>query len=612
MNNPTTPRKPDHVVILVHGMGKALKGGTLQEWAQPLMQSLHDIALDYRDRNETNAEFRYLPPLIVDSADAVGESPNIFIRVLRANAQSKDYYATILITEASWGKDFLPATAGATYGWAWCTAWTVIRRASRLVSWNMVPQGAATYVSENMPWLRRIMAVLVTLLASPFIIAGLVLLGVLIALTPIPAVGRLTGSFISLFADFLGDPETWQRKPLQAAAMRERVTHALLKWSGDPVTGVGATPVTVLAHSQGAAISAQVLLRGGVHAQNFICVGNGLPLLGYARWGELILPEHHIHDQPILGLDALIVESPIPPQDPIQDWKNHAASLRWVNLWAKFDFVPAGPVGGTAGQDNEEAFKNMYAGRLGDDYGPEEHAIYNSSALIKDHIVYSKNRIEVIDPVAQLIFRDCAVPPEVAAGDLLLPPLATGSQTIDTRMKVHQRMVKCLGMGRLLVFTAGALLSWQLLSTSAFTDPLFRLPWISMPQMQWFRQNDWLTWLIVAAVVGALMLQILNGWLWGVLHRRVERRRTGDGKPVQAVGQGCLVVYLAAVFMLTVAVPATIATTGTAPFMAGSPLTWILGYGGLFAVLVALSLVGRPVKPLRARRPATEDRKASS
>ncbi|WP_133162913.1 hypothetical protein [Arthrobacter glacialis] len=603
MDNPVTRRNPDHVVILVHGMGKALKGGTLQEWTQPLLQSLNDIALDYRDRDETDPEFRTLPPLIIDSADAVRESPNTFIRVLRANPRYKDDYASILITEASWGKDFLPATAGATYGWAWPSAVKVIFRAARLVSWNMVPQVAAKHVSEHMPWLRWILAVLVTILASPLIAVGLIVLGVLIVLTPIPAVGRLTGSFISLFADFLGDPETWQRKPLQAAAMRERVSHALLKWSGDPEKKVKATPVTVLAHSQGAAISAQVLLQGGVHAQNFICVGNGLPLLGYARWGDFILRKHHKHDESIFGAIGLRKVTPNPEQDPIRDWKNHASNLRWVNLWAKFDFVPAGPVGGTAGQDNEEAFKNMSTGTLGSDYGPEEHAIYNSSALIKDHIVYSKNRIEVIDPVAQLIFRDCAIPPEKITGDLWLPPLATGNPIIDTRMRVHQRMVKCLGLGRVLAFTAGALLSWQLLSNPAVTETLFRLPLVNMPQMQWFRQNDELTWLTVTALLGVIILQILNRWLWVLLHGRVERRRTSDGKPVEAVGQECLVLNLAAVFLLSVAVPAAVVTMSAAPVLVGLPLIWILGYVGLFAVLVVISLAGRPVKPLPARVP---------
>lgn len=194
-----------------------------------------------------------------------------------------------------------------------------------------------------------------------------------------------------------------------------------------------------------------------------------------------------------------------------------------MNLWVKFDFVPAGPVGGISGQDNEEAFKNIYTGSPDNDYGPEEHAIYNSSALIKDHIVYAKNRIEIIDPVAQLISGDCAIPPKAiqpkkVIGDLWLPPLATGSPTIDTRLKVHQRMVKCLGMGRVLAFMAGALLSWQLLRNPALTETLFRLPLVNIPQMQWFRQNNGLTWLIAAALLGVIILQILNRWLWGELN----------------------------------------------------------------------------------------------
>ena len=35
--------------------------------------------------------------------------------------------------------------------------------------------------------------------------------------------------------------------------------------------------------------------------------------------------------------------------------------------------------------------------------GPEEHPVYNRSALIYDHIVYSSNRVEVLDPLARLI-----------------------------------------------------------------------------------------------------------------------------------------------------------------------------------------------------------------
>lgn len=621
MDNRVAPQKPDHVVILVHGMGKALKGGTLQEWAQPLLLSLNDIALDHRDRLPGDSPFRKLPPLIIDSADAVYDSPNTWVRVLRANPEHADDYARIMITEASWGKDFQPATAGATYAWAWKSTIIVLRRVARLLSWNLMPQAWAKFLGGSLSWVRPALAILLLILFLPLIAVGLLVLGLVLALTPIPGVGRLVGSFISLFADFLGDPETWQRKPLQAAAMRETVSRTILQCRGpadDPWVG---TQVTVLAHSQGAAISAQAILNGQLEVTNFICVGNGLPLLGYARWGGKVHPHRTGRHQQLNSMEQASPDAQEPPGNPVTDWLHHPHRPLWINIWARFDFVPAGPVGPTAGRDNEETFKELYTGGDGNNYGPEEHPVYNSSALVKDHIVYSRNRIEVIDPVAQLVYRDCKAAPIQAQGGLWLPSLEVHGADGDPRLKVHQRMVKSLGMTRPLAFTAGALLSWQLMQwLSAWATPGYLAkcskiaagaPFVIWPctdAPEWSRPQDLWILLLVAALVGILVLQILNGWIWTALHRRVERRRTEADVPLKVPGHGYVVLYLAAVFLVTVAIPVAIAALpmGTGNSLAGSGLVWVAGYVALYAVLVVLSLTGQTLKPLPARVPGSE------
>ncbi|TAP45202.1 hypothetical protein [Arthrobacter sp. S39] len=57
---------PDQIVVFVHGTGKALKGGTPQEWGQPRVSRLHRSV----DRVGNHVE----PPLVTLSTDAVGDA----------------------------------------------------------------------------------------------------------------------------------------------------------------------------------------------------------------------------------------------------------------------------------------------------------------------------------------------------------------------------------------------------------------------------------------------------------------------------------------------------------------------------------------------------------
>ncbi|MBD1543596.1 hypothetical protein G9E11_15395 [Arthrobacter sp. IA7] len=580
-------------------MGKALKGGTLQEWSQPLMQSLFDLSVDVvGDKDD--------PPLIIEKAHAVGEAPEAWVNVLRGyRHDGKPDYVRYLLTEASWGSDFTPATATSTYWWALLTAGRVYDRALELLWWNLY---AGSRI--GLLWfLKRCTQITVYTVAAVgglmLVAAALALLLVLVILAQIPGPPRIwLGQLVTLFADFLGDPQVWKRKPLQAAAMRQRVSDTLLRW--DHASGVD---VTVVAHSQGAAVAGQLLFQNKdrAHATNFVSVGSGLSILGYAEWGGST-------------------------DDPVQDWLDNAPRTRWIDVWGKFDFVPAGPIG-TKATGDDPVFKKIFDPESPGDpgFGPEEHPVYNRSALIKDHTVYSKNRVEVIDPLARLIL--LPVPPE--------GKVQFGPPPDDKRLRPHRVMVKSLGVTRLLAAISGglcapAVLSWlgsnqwaraavQCGPANAGQDPWSsswlcsgaRYSWTLQPSPDW-----WVLGLMSLALAGAL-IRLLNGLVWEFLHGMLERRRKPPRRKIdkgahkltsflrraiglparknidQRVGNPArypwlkAFTYLAIAFILAVAVPIAVARPET---------LWLIVYA-VSAGLWILCFTDTDMQPLEARRP---------
>ena len=488
--------RPDHVMVFVHGMGRALKGGTLQEWAQPLMLSLHDLSLDLVPDVQH-------PHLVITRANAVGDAPEVWVKVLRGVGDGRPDYLTVLMTEASWGRDFEPASAASTYSWALRTALRVYKRSVQLIKWNLYP-GRQKNIRWFGAWLRQLVLTSLVAFTGFFILlAVLVVLLVIILLAWIPGPGRWIGKIVTLFADFLGDPQVWKRRPLQAAAMRQRVVDTLQRWDHDM-----GTEVTVVAHSQGAAITGQVLFQNQARATNFVSVGSGLDLLGYAQWGG--------------GTG----------EDPVTDWLANPQRPRWINVWGKFDFVPAGPIS-THANGPLPVFGKIYARDTAGDGGPgpEEHPVYNRSGLIYDHIVYSSNRVEVLDPLARLILD----PPSDPHG------LALRGLDGDRRLRPHRVMVKSLGVTRLLSVLTAALsappaLAW--LGSQAWARNLVQCgppyagqdPWWSSwlcsgPSYHWGHWENWGVLALVTAVFAGMLIGLLNGPVWGVLHNRLERIR---------------------------------------------------------------------------------------
>jgi hypothetical protein len=591
-------RTPDHVVVFVHGMGRALKGGTLQEWAQPLAQSLCDLSLDAFPNSK-------YPSLVISKANAVGEAPEMLVKVLRGHDRKGDpNYLHVLMTEASWSTDFAPATALDTYWWAASMAKTVFRRSVYLLRWNMYPgreKGWRVLIWLFKWLLLTVVTVISIVLGLLLLFVTVILLLVVVLVAKFPGLGQWVSGFVALFADFLGDPQVWKKKPLQAAAMRQRIRDTLQRWDHD--RGI---PVTVVAHSQGAAVAGQVLFQGSqkARATNFVTVGSGLGLLGYARWGG-------------------------PTSDPVADWLR-TPEIRWINVWGKFDFVPAGPIS-TDRNGPRPVFKKIYdrnsKGSGGP--GPEEHPVYNRSALIYDHIVYSKNRVEVIDPIAGLIFPEQGGPAGESSDRLWF----SGAQG-DRRTRPHRVMVKSLGATRALAISAGALLAPVLLSLLASIPSARRLfqcntdqpeqgPWWSLwlcngSSYQWASPGDWVILAVTGAVIAGILIAFLNGPLWTLLHCRVESRRKKPRKrqhrkpgdlprelPGEPAGNPWLnvILYLASSVLLTVALPMLA--------LSAQPRSWLI-YAGSAAVLFAFCFTGTGISPLPARTSGSSSRNSAA
>lgn len=570
--------RPDHAVVFVHGMGRALKGGTLQEWAQPLMLSLHDLSLDLVP------DVPY-PHLVITRANAVGDAPEVELKVLRAHADGIPDYLTVLMTEASWGRDFEPASAASTYSWALRTALRVYKRSLQLLRWNLYPGRRRASIGWLAARLRQAVLTMLAAFAGLFILLGvLVVLLLIIILAWIPGPGRWVGKLVTLFADFLGDPQVWKRKPLQAAAMRQRVVDTLRRWDHD-----SGTQVTVVAHSQGAAITGQVLFQNQARATNFVSVGSGLDLLGYAQWGG--------------GTG----------EDPVTDWLANPGRPRWINVWGKFDFVPAGPIS-THANGPLPVFGKIYARDSAGDGGPgpEEHPVYNRSGLIYDHIVYSSNRVEVLDPLARLILDPLPDQPPGPPGGQ--NGLAFRGLDGDRRLRPHRVMVKSLGVTRLLsvvtsALSAPAALAWlgsqgwarnlvQCGPSGAGDDPWWSSWLCSGPSYHWGHWQNWGVLAVTTVVFAGLLIGLLNGPVWGVLHNRLQRmrkpsvRQSSDPTRKPPANPWWYVIwYLVIVTAVAVAVP----------FMFAWPdLPWVLVVV-LVAALWALCFTRTSITGLPAR-----------
>lgn len=432
--NRSPARGADVVLVVVHGMGQATPGSTLLEWAEPILGRVDWLA-KYADvvepgLRERLSERGWSPGLtIVDSVVSGAETPHIIadatwsVTTVGADGalEVRRPRRRIAVLEARWSESFVPMTRSEVFNWGARFLWRVL--------WRMFVQFARTLV--KVPWLgtarlssvvinatratqptasrhtspptarslaRRVFSGLLALfgivlsvgLAAILLALGAILTVILPLLSPlmlIPFVKKHVQNVVDALVAFVGDVGTWRERPLRAASMRSAVQDRIVEADGMLADG---GEIVVLAHSEGAAISAETLFTDMAPLQFNV---TQLHTVGAANT--------------LLGLPGSGFGAPREGRW-VADWSANGglpsgSRLRWHNYWAIWDPFAAGPLG-----DNRAArstrWKGSYVlGAADSAFGPAEHAVHNTSIPLTDHQSYAANTAQVIDPVARVL-----------------------------------------------------------------------------------------------------------------------------------------------------------------------------------------------------------------
>jgi uncharacterized membrane protein YidH (DUF202 family) len=511
MGDPSSlaPDRADIAVVVVHGIGDQLRGATLLQWAEPLTRRLDHLS---RGRGLAGATTRYVT--LLDD-----EPSQIWIDVELAAGTTR----TIVFTEARWAHSFLTVAPSSFFRWSVRFAWRAGRRTAAqavraltslfvlnppVLAWSPTPpeddaaEGAdgkaplsAAYVEATIEAqrpaallvLRLVLAAVAigvglaglaagVLLAWVLPVAALVLLPALALAARVPVLSRWARPVTTAMVTSLGDAAVWTTAPLRAAAMRDVVRRHVVE------ARKVAPRVAVVAHSQGAAVSAAAVFErpDPTPVDLLVTVGGANTLLRQPAWalgGE--------NDLAFVGTWAA------------------TSSTRWVNMVALLDPVPSGPVGstpravrerwaeivnapdlleaeitrrlaevtgggdGSAGGEPtidpaqlDQVLADAYQalGTRPGPIGPEEHVVENRLSLISDHVTYTQNIVQVIDPIARLI----------AEPDDVEPLRASTGEDVGR----HVSAVTALLLSR---FACAAL---AVLATPAAVRVLDRLAWV--------------------------------------------------------------------------------------------------------------------------------------
>ena len=390
----------DVALVVVHGMGRQQQGQTLLEWAEPILGRIDWLTKHAGGANldPVAVEQDSLGVTIVDSILSGASTPHVLVKARWRSGQAAIEERRIAIVEARWSESFVPMTRRDVFNWGVKFLWRSLIR--------MFLQFSRTMLGIPLVAFRRGAASAgQKLLALPAVIVGLVLvvivgvvmavIGVLLSLilpllSPlllVPLVKKLVQKAVDVLVDFVGDVGTYRQRPLRAAAMRV-VLHDALRQAAAMVGDKG--EIAVLAHSQGAAISAVALFReldlSTLPVKRLATVGAAITLLGKTMWDTGPQREEY---------------------RPVANWVNGAPGIQWDNYWAIWDPFAAGPIG-----DDRRARRRRWARCYGDEsereatvgsqpeYYPAEHAVHNTSLPFTDHQSYARNSVQVIEPIA--------------------------------------------------------------------------------------------------------------------------------------------------------------------------------------------------------------------
>jgi hypothetical protein len=598
-------------------MGRQTAGQTLLEWAEPVLQRMDWLAKGNPEQNGATAAAQarateaaaLVPvdgirapqepgiahagddsqgePTAIDFGSVVlgtaGDEVTASIRYLDLDATPRS--VTVHITEARWAEAFLPLSRTQIFTWGLNFLFRAVWRLLRYLS-------TVFWVTSRGFWGVGRAVALVAIAAlwvvvGAFTIVAVVFLGLSGPLLLFPFVGNLLKPVVDVLVDFVGDVPAWTQRPTRAAAMRQVVADAV---SAARARAGESERVIVVAHSEGAAITSNLLFGDGFEAPNLrvdvvATVGSAVSLLGAPSFASHRLTPRELADR---GLSMKL--------NPVRAWAgmDEAYRPRWLDFFATWDVVPSGPTSTGPGA-RRTRWEASYARVPGPDaavppadspaLGPEEHPVHNTGSAFTDHQSYSANIVQVIDPLARIVLGLEVRPP--APGIAPDRPL-TAANTEQNRL--HVRAVKELGLNRLLVLLLAALCFFVptladllgIISKGPADVVTAVLRWLlnvknDESAFAWVFTLSWVPYFALVAGAAALLLWI-NAALWGSFERRLASCRY-DGSAVPRLR----------VWGLLVRVPVSLAlAVGLAVAGSGQPLL-------VTALLIgAVALIGAP------------------
>jgi hypothetical protein len=532
-------------LVVVHGIGAQRRAQTLLEWAEPLLRHIDAISVG---TGGTGVQFGRVE-LSADARDTVSA------RAAYTAADGTPREVQLTVTEARWSEAFLSLTTGEAFRWGAVFVW----RAALRLGVNF------TRLLWMNPWWRIASAPTIALLWAGLAVLTLavtVLLPALAVLLVVPLLSRTLVAATGALAEFVGDVAAWTRRPVRAAAMRAVVRDAVAdarRRLADDARQQGlddaSTLLVVLAHSQGASITAETLFSEStgeprIPVDAFVSVGAAVSLLGSPRWttGRFGRLREMLAGA---GKGAR-------PFTPVDDWAALPDPPRWINLWALWDPFTAGPISTTLG-DSAARWCELFRTPRGADTarGPEERPVHNTAWPLTDHSTYPGNVAQVIDPVARVLL---GIDDPVGTTPTLRTTAARASVA-------HAESVRQLGTNRLLILALAVAFPF----VAGVVPALTGIPRIA-----------------VAAAIGVLLLwantSLWRRYLWALEWKAIEET------PILPWFSGLAVRILVAAALATLCVVA-------------APVTGVAVGAALAAALVTIApYLGLRPHPLPERR----------
>ncbi|MGW9183932.1 hypothetical protein [Agromyces sp. NPDC055661] len=453
----------DVALVLVHGMGNAYKSQILLEWAEPIVERLDWLT---RDQSVGAVADSGQFGVTVRESDLSGPVPMVTaeIGVPSSAKESVDGVRTwkVAIIEARWSESFVPMTRRQVFRWSVAFLWRAIGRMLRQfgrtivvipwISWT-VHRGWPHVLLRILDGLHLVLAMLVYAAVAVGVIAlgiiASVLLPLLSPLLLIPWFKDKAQAIIDGIVESIGDVAVWKERPLRATAMRivlrealdtaarlvgidpdaEKAERERRRKDGlpEPVQDDDHPRVEVLAHSQGAAVAAYTLFSDGLVPSDY-----GVTHLTTVGAAVVLLGREHWKGRPDL-------------YQPVIAWTETAPRTTWSNYWAIWDPFSAGPIADNAQAlgrrwraayspapaepaTTESARAARVRARIDASFGPEEHAVHNTSQPFLDHSMYFDNTMQVVEPAARSL-----LPPGFPEPDDQVGYLANRLAVIDKK-----------------------------------------------------------------------------------------------------------------------------------------------------------------------------------